>query len=156
MSNRSHFTKWFAQESQAPSKSLEGHLPLTAEAGQQLAELEAQLEAEAGLKLQLLERVHHLESQVNMTCEPTPDPHCTGSCKSLELLRFTTRKGFMFSPSWVESRTDGWQLAFNDASSTSCSPTCVKSDATSIDPSIATGFAAECWVCLGEFWGKSH
>ncbi|BDA41968.1 hypothetical protein COCOBI_02-7660 [Coccomyxa sp. Obi] len=53
-----------SQESQPPAESLEGHVPVTAEAGQQLAELEAQLEAEAGLKLQLLERVHHLESQV--------------------------------------------------------------------------------------------
>lgn len=32
--------------------------------GQQLAELKAQLEAEAGVKLQLQERVHHLETQV--------------------------------------------------------------------------------------------
>ncbi len=66
----------FAQEKQAPSESLEGHLPVTAEAGQQLAELEAQLEAEAGLKLQLLERVHHLESQVNVTCDPPLVPVC--------------------------------------------------------------------------------
>ncbi len=43
--------------------------PAAEEAGEQVAELKAQLKAEAGFKQELLERVHHLETQVILSQE---------------------------------------------------------------------------------------
>lgn len=50
--------------SQVDEEFKEEQQPAPAEAGEQLEELKAQLEAEAGVKEQLLEHVHHLETQV--------------------------------------------------------------------------------------------